>query len=229
MTAEKPESSDNKVCSFPGCPNSVRAKALCNRHYAQRRCGSDLRPLEPLQDAPCAFGPCDKTEHTLGYCSGHYRQLKKGWTLRPLMMRAKGKVCQFEECTRDMKARGYCSAHYYQLMSGIELRPIRAENYTWGRWHYTQDGYVLQVKFNPDGTREQRLQHRLVMAEHLGRDLLPHETVHHKNGVRDDNRIENLELWSNRHPFGQRVEDKVEWAIEILKLYAPDRLRDNCD
>lgn len=59
----------------------------------------------------------------------------------------------------------------------------------------------------------------MVMEAHLGRALLPEETVHHKNGVRHDNRLENLELWSSSHPPGQRVEDRVAWAREILALY----------
>ena len=56
----------------------------------------------------------------------------------------------------------------------------------------------------------------ILFHEHIGRELLPGESVHHKNGVSDDNRIENLELWDTRQPSGQRVVDKIAWAKAYL-------------
>lgn len=57
------------------------------------------------------------------------------------------------------------------------------------------------------------------MRRILGRELLPHERVHHKNGQRADNRPGNLELWSVWQPAGQRVADKIAWAKDLLKTY----------
>ena len=85
----------------------------------------------------------------------------------------------------------------------------------------TSRGYITQrVQNHPySDANGSVFQHRLVMESVLGRYLLPGETVHHKNGVRDDNRPENLELWVSYQPSGQRPEDLLEWADEIIRRY----------
>ena len=57
------------------------------------------------------------------------------------------------------------------------------------------------------------------MEETIGRPLTEKETVHHINGVRDDNRLENLELWASNHPPGQRVQDQLDWARKLVSMY----------
>jgi len=62
-------------------------------------------------------------------------------------------------------------------------------------------------------------EHILIAEELLGRYLEPDESIHHRNGVRDDNRPENLELWTRPQPSGIRVSDAVAWARVILDRY----------
>jgi hypothetical protein len=78
-------------------------------------------------------------------------------------------------------------------------------------WSIDKHGYVILTEREP-GSNYQQPEHRRVMEAKLGRKLLPHETVHHRNGRRRDNSPENLELWSSRHPRGQRVQDQDIWS-----------------
>ena len=82
-------------------------------------------------------------------------------------------------------------------------------------------GYVMvRVPEHPRAKKSPYVfEHILVAEQLLGRYLEPGESVHHRNGIRDDNRPENLELWTKPQPAGIRVSDAIAWALEILDRY----------
>lgn len=131
-------------------------------------------------------------------------------------------TCQIGDCNKKHTAKGMCQMHYRRNKLYKNPEVVMNTGKT-----YDRDGYVFIRYISGDGRAgKYKYEHRLIMEQMIGRELLGIENVHHKNGVRNDNRPENLELWSRRQPPGQRVEDKVEYAIEILKLYAPDLLKE---
>lgn len=131
-------------------------------------------------------------------------------------------ICQHCEVSFDRQRsqnRGsgtYCSTRCAAAARGINNAPLPI-----GTRRPRVDGYV-QIK-TATGWRPE---HRVRMEEQLRRPLRDSENVHHLNGRRNDNRIENLELWVKSQPAGQRVTELVDWAQEVLALYADEASRE---
>lgn len=167
----------------------------------------------------CILVGCKKIEYCRGYCLYDYRLLLSNGSLLKLRNRkSEGRKCSLPTCDRPYRALGYCKSHRQRVRNTGDPQEDKSLTPLWVP-HKDANGYMV-VKKNNVVIRI----HRQVMEEQLGRVLLPGENIHHINGIRDDNRIENLELWSSSQPSGQRVEDKVKWAMEIIKMYTDHQI-----
>lgn len=212
-----------RLCAFPDCGRAFLSKGLCQSHYVQLARGEELRPIkqatrETLPVIPCVFEGCDRARLTrTGLCGPHRRQQQTGRPLVPI--RGDRAQCAFDGCNKKVNSKGLCDGHAQQRKRGVELRPLHIPTH---RWSHGSGYVILKDLSRPSG---RIMEHVKIMADHIGRPLAEGENVHHINGVRDDNRIENLELWNTRQPKGQRVDQKVEWAVELLRLYRPELLK----
>ena len=170
------------------------------------------------RDQKCSAESCSLPSINLGLCAMHYRQLQ----------RTRYGKCEVNGCEKLQQDSGLCPMHKRRLRKFGSVGPPGPSRWRNGGWSTPQresfvrdDGYrMIYAPESPvSNSRGYVLEHRHLMATHLGRELFEGENVHHINGVRTDNRLENLELWVSSQPSGQRPSDLVDWAKTILSRY----------
>lgn len=212
-----------RLCDREGCKRKHFALGVCKTHYRQIQYRRRVDACKAGTYEPsrwCNVSGCERMHLAKGLCAGHYKKYVRYGTagtdgFEPESLNLA--VCSVESCAKSVMARGFCEGHYGRFRRGKPLdvpfakRAIRGNGSRWKNNH----GYITVVPHGGKRTSE----HRLVMEAMIGRPLRSDESVHHKNGVRDDNRPENLELWVRTQPAGQRVDDVLAWARTIIARY----------
>lgn len=126
-------------------------------------------------------------------------------------------------CNKEIHSRGLCKSCYRKF------HYIEHERQRRGSIEHIKhplltvqtdiDGYQ-RIKIKEGlGNKSWQSYHRYLMEQILGRKLFSFENVHHKDGVKNHNYPDNLELWVTKQPKGQRPCDLIEYAKWILKTY----------
>jgi len=203
-----------RKCEIDGCENKHWASGCCTKHYSQYKARR------------CSLDGCNGRHKGLGYCEKHLERFRNyGDPLAGQRFRVKnvGKQCSVDGCSRAADALEMCSMHWKRAHKYGDPNKTLNRIGRYADWQIEgRSGYVQ--KWLPDDPNRSSsgyvYEHRYVMSNHIGRPLRKGENVHHINGVRHDNRIENLELWVTAQPAGQRVQDRIDWAINEIFEHA---------
>jgi hypothetical protein len=217
------------LCSINDCPRPKYACDLCEMHYRRwlRRGDPEILLRKPGLKI-CSVESCNMTSEALGLCHGHYQRKIRSSNLThddPLERR-KDPICSVDGCGRPSSPRTtLCKTHLRRRRKFGDVQPEKPVRVVDGVG-YIHRGYmyvaVPKSQRHLSNGKPTLPEHRLVMAKHLGRPLSRDESVHHVNGEKLDNRIENLELWLRSQPTGQRLSDKLAHARELLKRYGEE-------
>ncbi|WP_420717003.1 HNH endonuclease [Streptomyces sp. H27-H5] len=187
----------NTSCAVQSCDARYFAKNYCKLHYERARAGRLLdaphRSQAPLK--ACSVDGCDRAHASRGYCDTHYRRWRRygdAGTAEAQPCGPKKKTplpCSVNGCTKPRRGEEYCALHRARVNRTGDPGPAHLLHTGESNGYLTPQGYRMVLR----GGRY-RAEHRFVMEQAIGRNLFQDETVHHINGVRDDNRPENLVL-----------------------------------
>jgi hypothetical protein len=168
----------------------------------------------------CSVAKCDNEVVCRGLCNRHYLRWQRFGDPLGSVPRRNGAKCKVDSCSLPSSAKGMCWHHYYAMRRYGDCHAAKRAVRKQGEGTISNGYHFTTVIKN--GVRRQVGTHRLVMEQKLGRKLRDSENVHHINGIRADNRPENLELWVKSQPCGQRPQDLLAWAREILATYGSE-------
>lgn len=185
----------------------LRCYTACDRDTCE--CGNEKLKIS-RQCKKCQIKHAKKTtEKDCSVCGTHFT-LTKGYTGGKCPKCRTAKIC---ECGAMMQRNSLMCINCHNSRNGIIAGQNKVRKHT--------ENYRIVKVYNPYRSDKKIyvLEHVHIMEMHLGRRLLPNETVHHINGIRSDNRLENLELWASNHPSGSRIRDLISWAKELISQY----------